>query len=380
MVDPALLVSWQESNDPMLLRRLVRPLEQPGVISLDISKRIVAWVDYFSERLVLLQELSKKRGSRGHLQTKAIPMIHARWVAREIVHGRTSVIREKNTEIVVPQVLHTVNERKKSEPLPRTETNSDLQISVPQQIPQAESKFAQNDMSISRALPSVVAPQSVPPSDAAIPLPRVGRPRPLVAMENAAMPVIEQVPVVETISKAVAKPLAVVENAAMPVAQPLAVVETMSKAVAKPLVVVENAAMPVAKSPGSNTKAPLVVKATFFKAADLPNTPRNVISADIPPVVRANASNVEDSRTPAELPHVGLGPTGAAMNPNRVELAPEANNVRTVPATVVEPQATKQAVPPQSAPELDVDVLVDKVEKKLLRRIVAERDRRGGFQ
>ncbi|HRI62773.1 MAG TPA: hypothetical protein PK156_01000 [Polyangium sp.] len=380
MVDPTLLVSWQESIDPMLLRRLVRPLEQPGVISLDISKRIVAWVDYFSERLVLLQELSKKRGSRGHLQTKAIPMVHARWVAREIVHERTSVIREKNTEIVVPQVLHTVHEHQKYEPLPRIETNSDLQLGVPQQIPQAQSKFVQNDVSISRALRSVVAPQSVPLSDAAIPLPRVGRPRPLVAMENAAMPVIEQVPVVETMSKAVAKPFAVVENAAMPVAQPLAVVETMSKAVAKPLVVVENVSTPFAKSPASNKKAPPVVKATFFKVTDVSNMPSNVISADTPPVVRANAPNIDDSRTPAELPHVGLGPSGAAMNPDRVEVAPVANNVRIAPAAVVEPQATKQAVPPPPAPELDVDVLVDKVEKKLLRRIVAERDRRGGFQ
>lgn len=380
MVDPALLVSWQESIDPMLLRRLVRPLEQPGVISLDISRRIVAWVDYFSERLALLQELSKKRGSRGSLQANAIPMVHARWVAWEIVHERTSVIRDKNTEIVVPRVLHTGNERKKSEPLPRTEVPADLQIGERQPRPHAEAEFVQNAASIPHVLPSVVARPSLSLSDAAIPLARVGVPRPLAAMENAAMPVAKSVPVVETMSKAVAKPFAVVENAAMPVVKQVPTVETMSKAVAKPVVVVENVLTPFATSPASNPMAPLVVKATFFKAGNVPNTPNHVISADTPPVVRANVPKADDSSTPAELPHVGHGPTGTAMKPNRVELAPVANNVKTVPGVVIEPPATKQAMPPPPAPEVDVDVLVDKVEKKLLRRIVAERDRRGGFQ
>jgi hypothetical protein len=41
---------------------------------------------------------------------------------------------------------------------------------------------------------------------------------------------------------------------------------------------------------------------------------------------------------------------------------------------------TPRPVPARAvAPEIDVDNLVDKVERKLIRRIVAERQRRGGL-
>jgi hypothetical protein len=48
--------------------------------------------------------------------------------------------------------------------------------------------------------------------------------------------------------------------------------------------------------------------------------------------------------------------------------------------------STAEAPPPPAAPplpdqaaHLDIDALVDKVQRKLMRRLAAERERRGGF-
>jgi hypothetical protein len=57
---------------------------------------------------------------------------------------------------------------------------------------------------------------------------------------------------------------------------------------------------------------------------------------------------------------------------------------RAGPPSALPDQSTavpKPGAPPRAAgaPEIDVDALVDKVQRKLLRRLAAERERRGGI-
>jgi hypothetical protein len=69
--------SLEEGLDPALVRRLTTPLVQPGVISASIARRIIGWVDYFSGRLPLLSELSKKQGKAAAGGREELPVVYA---------------------------------------------------------------------------------------------------------------------------------------------------------------------------------------------------------------------------------------------------------------------------------------------------------------
>lgn len=96
-------------------------------------------------------------------------------------------------------------------------------------------------------------------------------------------------------------------------------------------------------------------------------------------VVVHASPNVVGTLAPSELPHV-RATSVAAHAPTQPEPPRTPSMARVVPNAVFESPASSTPAPKTSKTTADVNVeqLVDKIEKRLLRRIMAERDRRGG--
>lgn len=67
----------EEALDPELVARLRRPLAKPGIIAPVIARRITDMVDYFSNRVPLMEEILQRRNVRGALRHDDMPVVHA---------------------------------------------------------------------------------------------------------------------------------------------------------------------------------------------------------------------------------------------------------------------------------------------------------------
>src|SRR5262245_59506005 len=72
-------VAWQEALDPKLLRRLLRWRDQPGLVPLWLSRRILAGIEAMGGALPLLGYLALRHGLREGFQTGRVPVVHAVW-------------------------------------------------------------------------------------------------------------------------------------------------------------------------------------------------------------------------------------------------------------------------------------------------------------
>lgn len=78
-----LFSDWQPHIDDTLLNRLLRPIEQPGVISVDLAERIFLRSHQFAQRLSLLNQFRRRWGGQANLQPADIPIVYAHWVVPE---------------------------------------------------------------------------------------------------------------------------------------------------------------------------------------------------------------------------------------------------------------------------------------------------------
>ena len=83
------------------VREMLSVAQRPGVISFAIARRIVAWVDFFSGRLPLLGDLSKRRGQGGTLRVNELPLVHARWVTGNAAQAGGGAARIERERVVV---------------------------------------------------------------------------------------------------------------------------------------------------------------------------------------------------------------------------------------------------------------------------------------
>ncbi|WP_224245084.1 hypothetical protein [Hyalangium gracile] len=78
---PAPKSPWQQVLDPKLLRRLLSRRDQPGLVPLWLSRRIVAGVEAMGGRLPLLGYLAQRHGIREGFRQGQVPVVHAVWAA-----------------------------------------------------------------------------------------------------------------------------------------------------------------------------------------------------------------------------------------------------------------------------------------------------------
>jgi hypothetical protein len=73
-------MSWKESVSPTLLRRLLRPVERPGVIRMSLVRRLLAELAFFRERISLSASVLQRRGVRPGFGRGQVPIVHAQWI------------------------------------------------------------------------------------------------------------------------------------------------------------------------------------------------------------------------------------------------------------------------------------------------------------
>jgi hypothetical protein len=407
---------WLEDLDPVLVARLRRPLDAAGIIPLSLVNRIVGWVRYFSGRLPLLDETARRHGRAGSLRAGDVPIVHARLVTPP-QPVESVVVAPVVVERVVVQAMPKVSEAARESAAP-------AQLAVPVAHEKRPSALADS-------------PRAALPSD--LPLPRPSRPlqsreeqallergrEPLRAEARVAPPAAVRASSVSTAKEqgpmagpietqrprdtlpAVRPPAVAREERApeqrVPMARPIVrPIETRVLRERLPRVRPlgrEGASIPGASPPPQPRR---ITVPSIDRAA---STPPQATERSPLPMVTPVARAAPDAAPPpmAALPHVRPGGAriageashaGASSAGAAPESAPWAAG-GAVRSGVVFPQghvASGFVGHPRSAPEepspvaaprvaapVDVDALVDKVQRKLLRRLAAERERKGGL-
>ncbi|WP_445626958.1 hypothetical protein [Nostoc sp. DSM 114167] len=75
------LSNWEDSLDEGLVNRLYRPLNQPGMMKMAMSQRIINRCDRFLNRLPLLTQQMQRWGNTNSLSSESIPIVYAQPVS-----------------------------------------------------------------------------------------------------------------------------------------------------------------------------------------------------------------------------------------------------------------------------------------------------------
>jgi hypothetical protein len=145
------------------------------------------------------------------------------------------------------------------------------------------------------------------------------------------------------------------------------------------LVLVRVGAREPAPDVGGRAGEARAVMAPVARAAPTPTDALPVASGGraMPPVLPFPAPGASAERRDAPLRHVRAAAPPEADDPRPASAATEATPVATVTRVVMGPAAPPA---PPAVAGLDVDALVEKVQRKLLRRLAAERERKGGLR
>ncbi|MBD2341683.1 hypothetical protein H6G64_32610 [Calothrix sp. FACHB-156] len=76
--------SWEKSLDPQLMQRLMRPLLQPGVFDRHLANVIIGRSQLLHQQLPLLADFTKRHSSMRDLHTEQVPIVYAQPVQQDI--------------------------------------------------------------------------------------------------------------------------------------------------------------------------------------------------------------------------------------------------------------------------------------------------------
>jgi hypothetical protein len=72
--------TWQEAIDPGLVRRLLRPCNEPGVISMRTVRRILGFLEYLEARIALFSRVAQRWANVGQREAPDHPIVYALWI------------------------------------------------------------------------------------------------------------------------------------------------------------------------------------------------------------------------------------------------------------------------------------------------------------
>lgn len=375
---------WRESVDPALLARLQRRAAQPGVVTLEIAQRIFAWVRWFAERLPLLDDLARRRGS-GERDVDRVPIVHARRVAQAQEAaaqtaqpaGSAAILRE----IVVVRAASKATKERPSPPL--RDAGPARRDAMRDATTKAHAPTMKLDPAAMRIDPTTA---KIDPTTAKIDAPKRDLPRIDTASRGATIAQVVATTIdVASKGTSIAPQISAPARPAIAIAlapSPVALTHTRAKVIGD--------ARPLSSSVRSDHKDPKPVARAVAEARAHAAKPHDPAPARVTVAPSNTGSSAPTTRARDPLPHVSSRPA----RPDREAPSHEggssfANQPSTLAAqsaprstqTVVAPPAlavTEPRVASRKADAIDVDDLVDKVQRKLLRRLAAERERRGG--
>ncbi|WP_437277270.1 hypothetical protein WME90_39460 [Sorangium sp. So ce375] len=427
--------AWQESVNPVLLERLLRPLVAPGVISLALVRRILRGVERFSARLPLLAHLARRRGQAGGLRVNEVPIVHGRWVAPPRPEPSAPALAPAATrEVIVVKAAPAARPdegagRLGAPAAPAAAGAALVHVTVRAAAatsagaPQAGEERARREASAAPAAPA--APRAAFDPDRA--------PSPVAGGATATLPVVTSAPLPVALAArpAVGAPLPLVlaapaQRAAAPLpaapraasaavapssrpvvaprspARSLAPLEARAQLPHAPLSRGAQAPLRPARSVddalvalGDGPRRPVVQPSPAQRGAAAAAAAPGPLPHGAPPLPRVAPAPEPAAPRPDHLPHVrvagGRAEAQAAAAPDSAApvAAPGAPMLppRAVPVAAATPVVPGSVSPLAAAPGpvagalgMDLETLVDKVQRKLVRRMSAERERRGGFR
>jgi hypothetical protein len=112
--------AWQEALDSKLLRRLLGRRDRPGLVPMWLARRIVAGIEAMGGNLPLLGYLARRHGIHEGFQKGMVPVVHAVWATPEAEEASTAPAQESRPGEAPPRPERP----SPSQPLPRVQAKS----------------------------------------------------------------------------------------------------------------------------------------------------------------------------------------------------------------------------------------------------------------
>jgi hypothetical protein len=405
---------WQEVLDPRLTERLLRPLVRPGRMDAQMSPSIMARYQRLSNRLPLLTKLNRPQTDEAGFQTEALPIVYAQPLPLNVASDSSPAPSGQTSQ---PTVIQAKFERPTSLPTPETASGSSsnlggedqplMYVQPPEVRPvqplPSLNQFAQTDTASLFPVLLPVQPPSLTdlanPADPEVKQSLVQPANSSSGISSASVPEV-QVPTVLPLKQSL-PPLETQTPLPMPVPLPIVTTQMLTRTQIDPSMAQGQSLMqvvpvmqvvnrPNAANPlGSNSRAVSPISRSQVDAATLQEA-----ASALPIVQVSNGSGSQAQlKTKVDTPLVftvpsfgpfsgsSVGPTGnghLSTNPVRSEMGTSISRVSAQP--ILNPQTNVSSAPPHQQQKIDLNDLANQVERKLMRRLVVERERRGRTQ
>ena len=127
--------NWQDSINHMLVNRLIRPLHQPGVMKMAMGQQIISRSDRFLNRVPLLTQQMQRWGNTNSLSYDPVPIVYAQPILsskeQDIGTGKDNVLMS-NLPKNQPSV--PIVQGKEGEKIINSTTAADIPVVSPQPI------------------------------------------------------------------------------------------------------------------------------------------------------------------------------------------------------------------------------------------------------
>ena len=402
--------NWQDSLNYRLVNRLTRPLRQPGMMKMAMSQRIINRCDRFLNRLPLLNQQMQRWGNNITFSSDDVPIVYAQPVS--LAQERGIENREENFQPIVSQ-------NKPSVPLIQRKVDSSQALPV-----QTETIAFQNSTDLSNSNFSDGANPSLPLEtqinqtfDSSSEIPVVSP-----QFTSKELPENWEMPLLQEFTKNSQQPLPIIQTkqqnssrspSSLPVVNPLNT--SASPKQTQPdnyssskssSIKYENLVTPI---PSTNlpivTVQPLNAQVNLTEeeisfAINSPNYQNQSLHISNPqinqnnnnkstsylPIVPVTSPNNSTSK-PQSLPLfvANNSPSANSINhqPNLSQQNPTVSNTNSSssPRIFASPSSPTETyvstIAKQSNLNVDVDTIANQVERKLMRRLVIESERRG---
>ncbi|APR88482.1 ATP-dependent RNA helicase [Minicystis rosea] len=419
--------TWTEAIDADLAARLARRGRDPGVLDMELVRRIIGWIEYLEGRLPLLAEMSR-RFRNGARAVPEIPIVHARWMPAPGPDTGAGAAPAQEAKTATPVVLARPRaERAGAAPLTlATAPHGAAQPGVtPEDHGVALSARSVRERSIARASDAAAPAEAQPrrrirpaPLEQAqagtaarkavsgAPVNAVDTPLPHVRVDarqaisgapvNAAEVSLPRVRA--TTRQAISEAPVNAAEVSLPRVRattrqalsgaPVSATEVLlprvragtRQAISETPVTAVEAPLPRVRAGARQAISETQVTVAGAAPREIPWIPRDGSSGDNPPAARAPLFHAPPAVVVA--PAAPFGPSNGSELPN-LGSGRDGDGERQVPPLPRSRQASAdadRAAPSAPAParvEIDIDALTDQVQRRLLRQVAVERERKG---
>ena len=407
--------NWQESLNNVLVNRLTRPLRQPGMMKMAMSQHIINRCDRFLNRLPLLSQQMQRWGNNITFSSDDVPIVYAQPIS--LAQERTKESRDQNFQ-------PTVVQNKPSIPLIQRKIDSSQ--ALPVQIQNAESsppkpsilgeKRFQSPSELTSDPAELQAKFSDSQTTSVNPSQIDSNPRSqldegTLINQTAAeeeMPLVSPQAISERLAKS--EEMSLVQeftNTALHTAQQLLPIiqakqQNSSRSRSSVPIVNPSNTLVIPKQTQSDNydseksrsinyknskitipskKFPIVTVQPLTSQINQSNSNQNIAPLPIVPVTSQVNSSSQNRSSPLPLANNSSVSNNIKQKPNQANQNSRVSNTTTSssPRIFASPSPPTQTFVSamETQPKIDLDAITSQVEKKIMRRLVVESERRG---